>query len=171
MNTPKWFDRKFDFNFNQEQYISIYQQLKQAPVLLQQLVSNITGEKLSHKPDGKWSAKEHIGHLTLLESLWLARFHDIRERKPVLTPTDLNNTATTEAGFNNDPLAVLLEKFVEKRNATITFLDSIDVAAEAGTSLHPRLQQPMRMIDHAYFVAEHDDHHLAAIRAILEHTS
>jgi hypothetical protein len=29
--------------------------------------------------------------------------------------------------------------------------------------LHPRLKQPMRLVDHLYFVAEHDDHHLARI--------
>jgi hypothetical protein len=29
--------------------------------------------------------------------------------------------------------------------------------------LRPRLQQPMRLVDRLYFVAEHDDHHLARI--------
>jgi hypothetical protein len=29
--------------------------------------------------------------------------------------------------------------------------------------VHPRLRQPMRFVDHLYFVAEHDDHHLATI--------
>jgi predicted short-subunit dehydrogenase-like oxidoreductase (DUF2520 family) len=29
------------------------------------------------------------------------------------------------------------------------------------TSLHPRLKRPMRLIDLCFFVAEHDDHHLA----------
>jgi len=29
------------------------------------------------------------------------------------------------------------------------------------TALHPRLQQPMRVLDMAFFTAEHDDHHLA----------
>lgn len=34
------------------------------------------------------------------------------------------------------------------------------------TGLHPRLKTPMRMIDLANFVAEHDDHHLASIREL-----
>jgi hypothetical protein len=29
--------------------------------------------------------------------------------------------------------------------------------------MHPRLKQSMRLVDHLYFVAEHDDHHLAKI--------
>jgi hypothetical protein len=32
---------------------------------------------------------------------------------------------------------------------------------------HPRLKTPMRLVDHLYFVAEHDDHHLARIRELL----
>ena len=32
---------------------------------------------------------------------------------------------------------------------------------------HPRLGTPMRVVDLAYFVAEHDDHHLARLRELL----
>jgi hypothetical protein len=34
--------------------------------------------------------------------------------------------------------------------------------------MHPRLKQPMRLVDHLFFVAEHDDHHLALIRELLD---
>jgi len=34
-------------------------------------------------------------------------------------------------------------------------------------SVHPRLQQPMRLVDSLYFVAEHDDHHIAKISGLL----
>jgi hypothetical protein len=37
----------------------------------------------------------------------------------------------------------------------------------ARTMLHPRLKQPMRLVDHLYFVAEHDDHPLAFIWGLL----
>jgi hypothetical protein len=33
----------------------------------------------------------------------------------------------------------------------------------ARSMLHPRLKKPMRLVDHLYFAAEHDDHHLAKI--------
>jgi hypothetical protein len=32
---------------------------------------------------------------------------------------------------------------------------------------HPRLKTPMRLVDHLFFVAEHDDHHLARIWELL----
>lgn len=31
------------------------------------------------------------------------------------------------------------------------------------TAAHPRLGQPMSVVDLCFFVAEHDDHHLATI--------
>jgi hypothetical protein len=32
--------------------------------------------------------------------------------------------------------------------------------------VHPRLGTPMRLVDLAYFIAEHDDHHLARLREL-----
>ncbi len=32
--------------------------------------------------------------------------------------------------------------------------------------VHPRLKQPMSMVDLFFFIAEHDDHHLARIREV-----
>jgi hypothetical protein len=39
-------------------------------------------------------------------------------------------------------------------------------AGDAPLARHPRLGTPMRLIDLAYFVAEHDDHHLARLREL-----
>jgi hypothetical protein len=39
----------------------------------------------------------------------------------------------------------------------------MDETAAARTAHHPRLDRPMRVMDLAVFVAEHDDHHLARI--------
>jgi hypothetical protein len=46
-------------------------------------------------------------------------------------------------------------------------VETIDPALFARSMLHPRLQQPMRLVDHLYFAAEHDDHHLACIWELL----
>lgn len=35
------------------------------------------------------------------------------------------------------------------------------------TAMHPRLEVKMRIVDLAYFIAEHDDHHIAKIITIL----
>jgi hypothetical protein len=44
---------------------------------------------------------------------------------------------------------------------------NIEPASVSRTMLHPRLKKPMRLVDHLYFAAEHDDHHLAWIWALL----
>ena len=47
------------------------------------------------------------------------------------------------------------------RQRFVARLDAWDRSLLSLTSLHPRLNQPMRVVDMALFTAEHDDHHLA----------
>ena len=166
MNDGKWFDRQFDLSFGPEKYATIRAQLAGAPERLRQAVAGVPENALVDKPDGKWSVKEQAGHLFIMEPLWRVRFQDIMDQKPVLTVADLNNSATTEAGFNRLPIGELLERFVAERAETMRLLDRIDVLDIRRTSLHPRLKQPMRVIDLAYFVAEHDDHHITIVKAL-----
>lgn len=166
METKKWFERKFDFNMGAGQYSAIYGQLNGAPDRLSAAVYGLAEVVLDRQPQGGWSIKEHVGHLSLMEPIWRARFGDINEGRPYLTMADLSNRATTEAGFNQFALDILLDRFLAERKMTIVLLDTLNMGDKSRTSLHPRLQQPMRMIDHAYFVAEHDDHHIERIHEI-----
>ncbi|OQP61342.1 hypothetical protein A3860_06425 [Niastella vici] len=167
MSTAKWFGRKFDFNFGNGKYPAIYERLQQAPDILASIILHIPEDILLYQPDGKWSVKEHVGHLSILEPLWRTRIQDITQKKAVLTATDLDNKKTSEAGFNDYTIAALLRKFREERKITLSLLDSMNVPEHSHTSLHPRLEQPMRIIDILYFTAEHDDHHTAAIRELI----
>lgn len=164
MNNGKWFEREFDLSFGAEKFAAIYERLANAPERLRLSIGSLHEDVLVAKPEGKWSIKEQAGHLFIMEPLWRVRFQDIMEQKPVLTVADLNNTATTEAGFNGLPIGEVLERFVTERAETMRLLDGIDALDMQRTSLHPRLKQPMRVIDLAYFVAEHDDHHIATIQ-------
>lgn len=163
----KWFDRTFDFDFGEDQYQPLLVRLENGPVQYSQAVSSIPEEVLHLKPDGKWSVKEHIGHLLVLEPLWLSRFKEISNGAVHMSPADLNNTATDEAFFNDLPLKILTDRFHMTRRETIHFLNSLSPEAFSKSSIHPRLQKPMRIIDLMYFVAEHDDHHLQAIHYII----
>jgi hypothetical protein len=42
-------------------------------------------------------------------------------------------------------------------------LDELPDSAFERAATHPRLEQPMRLLDWIFFVAEHDDHHLAHV--------
>ena len=166
-----WFDRQFNFDHLKGTFPSIYERLAGLMVRLEHKLASIPESQLSVKLNQKWSIKEHIGHLLDLEDLWIARMNDFLTEAELLTEADLENTKTHEANHNNTKLAELLAALHSKRNRLLVTCRQLESLAESRTALHPRLLQPMRVIDLAYFVAEHDDHHLAAISEIHQQLS
>jgi uncharacterized damage-inducible protein DinB len=167
MNTKKWFDRVFDFQKESQEFSMVYQRLKQTPQQLRRLVAGFNAEQLRNRPGGKWSVMEQAGHLIVLESLWQARIVDIVAEKPVLTAADLDNKATFDARFNERDIDDVLAGFERERRLTLQQLDDLGSNDFLKQSMHPRLKQPMRIVDHLYFIAEHDTHHLARIGEII----
>jgi len=167
MKQEKWFDRKFDFENGQNIFPSILERLLGTPIRLEEKVREVSENILTLSVNNKWTIKEHIGHLIDLEPLWQGRFEDIVNGETELRPTDLQNTKTDLANHNAKPLPELLCAFRAIRNETITKIRQIDEETIFKSALHPRLKTPMRTMDLFLFVAEHDDHHLAKITAIL----
>jgi len=165
--TP-WFERRFNFDFPVGLFPVIFSRLEGSIFRLYSLLSNADEESCSAKPPhGGWSVKEHVGHLFDLEDLWWNRLNDFRKGTPVLTEADLRNTKTHEAMHNEKSLEQLLEQFTVERQKILETTFAMDEEQLGRTSIHPRLQQPMRLIDHLYFVAEHDDHHITALSNLL----
>lgn len=160
---PPWFERKFDFTFPLQQHPNLCVRLRGTPARLEEMLRGVPREKLVAKPGEKWSAQEHAGHLLDLEPLWMARVDDFLTGGNTLTVADLTNRKTHEANHNGRELAKILAGFRAARLLLADRAGSCDPAHFARTKLHPRLNQPMRLVDHLYFVAEHDDHHLARI--------
>lgn len=168
MNRPPiWFERKFEFTFPVDQHPNLCARLRGTPTRLEELVGGSSRNRLIGKPEEKWSAQEHAGHLLDLESLWMARVDDYLAAGSELTAADLKNRKTYEANHNARPVDQILREFREARLRLVKHVETIDSALFARTLLHPRLKQPMRLVDHLYFVAEHDDHHLACIWELL----
>jgi uncharacterized damage-inducible protein DinB len=167
MNSTKWFDRVFDFQQESQDFPIICQRLKEAPQQLRRLVSGLNIEQLRFQPGGKWSVAEHCGHLLVLEPLWKTRIVDIMQEQAVLTAADLENKATFDAGFNEWAIDAILTDFERERQLTLQQLDRLTSNDLLKQSMHPRIKKPMRIVDHMYFVAEHDAHHLASIREII----
>ncbi len=166
MQQIKWFDRKFDFDFQQNIFPSIIERLAGTPIRLKTKIEHIPAELLEIKPDEKWSIKENIGHLTDLEPIWQGRLDDILNNEEYLRSADLENKKTDQAQHNKAGINDLLSEFQEIRKKT---LDKLVVLTEQDvykTALHPRLKTPMRTMDLFLFVAEHDDHHLAKMTEI-----
>jgi hypothetical protein len=76
----------------------------------------------------------------------------------------LTNRKTYEANHNARPLEQILSEFRASRERLLQRVDELDDASLFARAIpHPRMKTPMRLVDHLYFVAEHDDHHLARI--------
>jgi uncharacterized damage-inducible protein DinB len=158
---PVWFERKFAFSFPVEVWPNVCARLRGTPARLEEALRGRTHENLTSKAQGKWSAQEHAGHLLDLEALWLARVEDYVAGSEQLTVADLRNRKTDEAEYNARPLQQILAEFRAARGGLLKRVGELDASLFARSIPHPRLKTPMRLVDHLYFVAEHDDHHLA----------
>jgi uncharacterized damage-inducible protein DinB len=108
-----------------------------------------------------------VGHLIEVEALWLGRMEDFAAGREILRPADMSNKSTEAADYNAKNLAEVLSGFRKVRSRFVEELERLDDRAIERTALHPRLNQPMRILDMMVFVAEHDDHHLARITELL----
>ena len=163
IKVPGWFERKFEFTLPVEQCPNLCVRLRGTPARLEDIVRDVPRDVLVRKPGDKWSAQEHAGHLLDLEPLWTARADDFLRGGDALTAADLTNRHTNEANHNARDLNDIAAKFRAARTRLLDRVGTLPAEAFTRTMLHPRLNQPMRLVDHLYFVAEHDDHHLAVI--------
>jgi hypothetical protein len=167
MHRLKWVDRKFNFDVPPGWLPNICARLNGTGPRLKDLVRSLSDRQCSEKPNGKWSIKEHIGHLSDLEKLHEGRLQDFINRKEVLRAADMQNVATEQAQHNQKSVETLIEDFVRNRNGFIKALRELDDETHSFVSQHPRLRIPMKPVDMATFTAEHDDHHLASIAEII----
>src|SRR6202162_3022219 len=113
---PIWFERTFEFTFLVEQHPNLCARLRGTPARLEELVRGSFRDLLVRKPEDKWSAQEHAGHLLDLESLWRARVADYLAGRSELTAADLKNRKTHEANHNARPVDQILKEFREARS-------------------------------------------------------
>jgi uncharacterized damage-inducible protein DinB len=160
---PIWFERKFEFSFPVELLPNLCARLRGTPARLEEVLRGRSRTILIGKAQLKWSAQENAGHVLDMEPLWLARVGDYMVARDQLTVADLTNRKTDEANHNARPLEQILSEFRAARERLLKRVDELDRSLFARTIPHPRMKTPMRLVDHLYFVAEHDDHHLARI--------
>ena len=164
--TRRWFDRKFELGLAPASAPELLERLRSAPQRLADAVRGLPPAILTRKPEGKWSIQENAGHLLDLESLWDQRLDDYARGATALHPADLENRKTHEANHNSRPISDILSDFRNARHAIVEKIARMSPAELSRTALHPRLQQPMTVVDLCYFVAEHDDHHLGTIEEL-----
>ncbi len=156
----RWFDRTFELGLGPDAAPELLERLRRTPVRLAEAVRGLLAEVLTRQHEGKWSIQENAGHLFDLESLWDQRLDDYDAGAAELHSADLENRKTHEAAHNDNPISDILADFAAARRGIVERLARMSPAQLARTSLHPRLRQPMSVVDLCFFVAEHDDHHL-----------
>ena len=166
MDMKPWFERKFQFDMPLDLFPNILERLRGTPARLTERTAGVSPDILVRKNGSSWSIQEQVGHLLDLEPLWFTRINELMNGVPVLATADLQNRKTHEANHNAASIEGLLQKFKAERGQIISRLENLKETDIARTALHPRLQQPMNMMGLAFFVAEHDDHHVACITAL-----
>ncbi len=157
-----WFERRFSFeHLGEPDFPFLRERLRGAPARVEDKTRALPRERLTSRPGDAWSIQEHVGHLVDLDLLHDARVDDYREGAAVLRAADLQNRRTHEACHNERPLAELHAAFRAGRARYLARLEELGARHALRSAIHPRLQQPMRLVDMLYFTAEHDDHHLA----------
>ena len=166
MEELHWIDIKFEFNFPVEAFPNIIERVRGTPARLEESVRACPPEILTRRPGrpgDEWSIQEHVGHLHDLDELHEGRLEDYEAGLHALRAADMTNKKTYEADHNANTVENLLDAFRAARMSFVARLEAMNAEMAGRTALHPRLNKPMRVVDMAYFVAEHDDHHLAAI--------
>ena len=162
-----WFARAFPMSMPAAMLPVIVERLRGTPARLHERLAAVAAATRIRRTGNAWSMQENVGHLLDLEPLWLQRVEQLVAGAAVLAAADLENRATHAAGHNSAAFDELLARFRGARAVLVRRLASLTPEQASRTARHPRLQQPMNAVDLAFFVAEHDDHHLAAISALL----
>ena len=96
-----------------------------------------------------------------------ARIEEILAGKAVLVAADMTNRKTHEADHNAKDIRALCAELRVERAKLVARFDALHEADWGKSALHPRLQQPMRIVDIAYFTAEHDDYPIARMGELI----
>jgi len=147
-------------------YPNVLERLRGTPARIEYLIQDMVEGDLTSRDADRWSIQENIGHVADLEVTWIGRVDDILAGKERLRDADLSNRKTHDANHNTNDSNVILASLRELRAELVGRLEAVGVEDVERSALHPRLGQPMRLIDLAFFVAEHDDHHLAEINRL-----
>jgi hypothetical protein len=163
-----WIERKFSFDFLPVwMYPNVVERVRGTPARLEDLVKSAPLGSLTRREDGKWSIQEQAGHLLDLEPLGMTRLDDFEAGRETLHAADMENRRTHEADHNSNTIENILASFRAERMEFVRRLDSYDDGFVQRVALHPRLKTKIRVLDLAYFVAEHDDHHLSRISELI----
>ena len=162
-----WIERSFTFDFPPGKFPDLLERCRGTPARIAQRVNGLPREVLVRRSSSGWSIQQNIGHLIDLGYLPMERIEQILRGEEVLIAADMTNRKTNEANHNDREIAELLAEFRDHRGRLLAKLEGLAETDWAKSALHPRIEQPMRIVDIVYFDSEHDDYHLARIGELI----
>ena len=163
----EWIKRQFAFGLPLWMYPNVVERVRGTPARLEDLTRSLTREMLTRRDGNKWSIQEQAGHLLDLEPLGMSRLDDFEAGRETISAADTENRKTHHANHNANAIEDILARFRQERMEFVRRLDAYDESFVQRLALHPRLKVRIRVLDLAFFIAEHDDHHLARISELI----
>lgn len=163
-----WTERTFSFDYPAAKWPDLLERVRGTPARIEDRLRGLSRNVLIRRRDGKgWSIQENIGHLLDLGYLPMRRIEQILAGEAVLAAADMSNRKTNDAEHNARNIPELLAEFRADRAKLVARFEGLDESDWGKSAQHPRLKQPMRIVDIAYFDAEHDDYHLGRIGELI----
>jgi uncharacterized damage-inducible protein DinB len=162
MKTLLWFERNLSFGYTPEMLPFFLERLEGTSVRILAKIKEVDNSILSEKFMGKWSIKQHIGHLAEVDEIANKRIDEMMKGISPMSPAVFE-----PQDYNPWPIDKVVEFFTNTRLKNIEKYKTLNNGDLQKSSLHPRLQQQMTPVDLAWFDAEHDDHHLVKISEII----
>jgi hypothetical protein len=95
------------------------ERLRGTPVRAKELVAGIPEPVLATRVDGKWSVKEHLGHLIDLQPLDERRLSEFLDGAAVLSAADVDNRSTESANHRSVLTAEIIRRLRAGREELI----------------------------------------------------
>ena len=102
---------------------------------------------------------------------FLDRRGDYEAGLETLRPAEMSGKKTFAAQHNEREIKDVIAGFRSVRNELLRLLAGYQPETFERTALHPRLGKSMRLCDMIFFMAEHDDYHLAIIDEMIKAAS
>src|SRR5687767_7143670 len=116
MKKPDWFERKFQFGIPSEMLPFFIERLEGTIARLEKKVSGQPDDTLSYQPGGKWSIKQHIGHLAEVDEIATRRIEEMVKGISPMTPAVFE----PKQDYNHQPVTQVLDYFVKNRMANLS---------------------------------------------------
>jgi hypothetical protein len=138
----------------------LVEQLRETPTLLRKISEDAASK--TNEP-GKWSVKEIIGHVTDCERIMAYRALRFARNDKTDLPGFEQDPYMLTAGFNQRPLADLIDEYIHVRQSTLDLFRPLNEEACARRGLADGKSVSVRAL--AWIIACHERHHMKILRA------